>query len=103
LAGGPGRLRSIRFNNWLRGTLSVPSDMVAPLYRALGRSWERLRDPSYHLMIRFKAGEMLAYSNHRVLRGRESFDPTTGGRHLQGCYITHDDVLSRLRLLERTA
>jgi gamma-butyrobetaine dioxygenase len=96
-----GRLRSVRFNNWLRSTLDVPEDVVAPLYRALGRFWERLRDPGYHLTIRLKAGEMLAYSNHRVLHGRESFDPSTGGRHLQGCYITHDDVLSRLRLLDR--
>ncbi|HJR21617.1 MAG TPA: TauD/TfdA family dioxygenase [Dongiaceae bacterium] len=96
-----GRLRAIRFNNWLRSTLDVPPDVVAPLYRALGLLWERLRDPRYHLTIRLKAGEMLTYSNHRVLHGRESFDPSTGGRHLQGCYITHDDVMSRLRLLDR--
>lgn len=98
-----GRLRSVRFNNWLRSALDVPSEVAAPLYRALGCFWERLRDPAYHLTIRLKAGEMLTYSNHRVLHGRESFDPSTGGRHLQGCYITHDDVLSRLRLLERNA
>jgi gamma-butyrobetaine dioxygenase len=98
---GDGRLHSVRFNNWLRSTLDVPAEMVAPLYGALGKFWERLRNPSYHLTIRLKAGEMLAYSNHRVLHGRESFDPSTGGRHLQGCYITHDDVLSRLRLLDR--
>ncbi|WP_119303993.1 TauD/TfdA family dioxygenase [Dongia deserti] len=98
---GDGRLRSVRFNNWLRSTLDVPADVVAPLYRALGRFWERLRDPSYHLTIRLRAGEMLAYSNHRVLHGRESFDPSTGGRHLQGCYITHDDVMSRLRSMDR--
>ena len=96
-----GDVRAIRFNNWLRNTLDVPPDVVAPLYRALGSFWKRLRDPRYHLTIRLKAGEMLTYSNHRVLHGRESFDPSTGGRHLQGCYITHDDVMSRLRLLDR--
>jgi len=98
-----GRLRAIRFNNWLRSTLDVPADVVAPLYGALGRFWQRLRDPRYHLTIRLKAGEMLTYSNHRILHGRESFDPSTGSRHLQGCYITHDDVMSRLRLLDRRA
>ncbi|HET6619540.1 MAG TPA: TauD/TfdA family dioxygenase [Dongiaceae bacterium] len=96
-----GGLRFVRFNNWLRGTLDVPQEAVGPLYRALGRFWLRLRDPAYHLTIRLKAGDMLTYSNHRVLHGRESFDPSTGRRHLQGCYITHDDVLSRLRLLAR--
>jgi gamma-butyrobetaine dioxygenase len=51
--------------------------------------------------LRLGAGEMLAYDNRRVLHGRESFDPNTGHRHLQGCYITEDYLLSKLRLLNR--
>lgn len=98
---GPGNIERIRFNNWLRATLSIPEDVMAPFYDALGAFWRRLRDPRHHLTLRLAAGDMLAYDNRRVLHGRESFDPNTGHRHLQGCYITEDDVLSKLRLLDR--
>jgi gamma-butyrobetaine dioxygenase len=98
---GAGNIERIRFNNWLRATLSMPEHVVAPFYNALGTFWRRLRDPHYHLTLRLAAGEMLAYDNRRILHGRESFDPSTGHRHLQGCYITEDDVLSKVRLLDR--
>ena len=101
LADADGNIRRIRFNNWLRSTLSVPEERVAPLYDALGKFWRRLRDPSYHLTIRLGAGDLVTYDNNRVLHGRESFDPNTGHRHLQGCYINHEDVLSKLALLDR--
>lgn len=94
-------IRRIRFNNWLRSTMSVPQDSVRPLYRALGEFWRRLRDPKYHLTIRLQPGDLFTYDNNRVLHGRESFDPNSGQRHLQGCYINHEDVLSKLKLLER--
>jgi gamma-butyrobetaine dioxygenase len=96
-----GKIERVRFNNWLRATLDVPEDVVGPLYAALGAFWRRLRDPAYHLTLKLTAGDMLAYDNRRVLHGRESFDPNTGHRHLQGCYINRDDALSRLRLLDR--
>lgn len=99
---GFGDIERIRFNNWLRATLEIPEDVMAPFYDALGAFWRRLREPHYHLTLRLAAGEMLAYDNRRVLHGRESFDPNTGHRHLQGCYITEDDVVSRLRLLDRS-
>jgi hypothetical protein len=97
-----GRIVQIRFNNWLRSTLSAPEESIRPIYDALGEFWKRLRDPKYHLTIRLKPGELFTYSNNRVLHGRESFDPNSGHRHLQGCYITHEDVVSKLRLLNRS-
>jgi len=39
----------------------------------------------------------------RVLHGRAAFDPSTGRRHLQGCYVDRDQLLSRIRVLERQA
>ncbi len=97
-----GRITQIRFNNWLRSTLSAPNSSIRPVYEALQDFWKRLRDPKYHLTIRLKPGELFTYNNNRVLHGRESFDPNTGHRHLQGCYITHEDVVSKLRLLDRS-
>jgi gamma-butyrobetaine dioxygenase len=42
----------------------------------------------------------MCFDNYRVLHGRSEFDPNSGPRHLQGCYLDRDDVLSRLRTLE---
>jgi gamma-butyrobetaine dioxygenase len=96
-----GRFRRLRFNNWLRATLSLAEPMIEPVYAALGTLWCMLRDPRYHLELRLEAGELIAYDNNRVLHGRNAFDAASGERHLQGCYLNHEDLMSRLRLLDR--
>lgn len=41
------------------------------------------------------------FDNRRVLHARDGFDPATGDRVLQGCYVGRDDFESRLKLLRR--
>jgi gamma-butyrobetaine dioxygenase len=94
-------LRQIRFNNWLRAPIDVPEVLVRPMYDALGRFWRHLRDPVNHLNLRLQPGFLIAYDNHRILHGRAAFDPGSGERHLQGCYLNREDLESRLRLLDR--
>jgi gamma-butyrobetaine dioxygenase len=96
-----GTLTRVRFNNWLRGTLDNTSDRVAPFYAALGQFWQLLRDPQYRLELRHEPGHLITYDNNRVLHGRAPFDPSTGERHLQGCYLNLENVDSTLRLLDR--
>jgi gamma-butyrobetaine dioxygenase len=91
----------IRFNNWIRDTLRLPSAQVEPFYRAYRRFWELLREPRYTLRFKLRPGEMLAFDNLRVLHGRTAFDPNSGPRHLQGTYLDRDLVRSRQRVLER--
>lgn len=62
---------------------------------------EYLQDPRFLITLKLEAGEMLVFDNRRMLHGRKAFDPTTGGRHLQGCYLDTSEVLSRMRMLER--
>ena len=52
------------------------------------------------IKIRFKLepGDLLTFDNWRVLHGRQAYQPSTGMRHLQGCYVDRDEVLSRLRM-----
>ena len=45
----------------------------------------------------------MCFDNYRILHGRSAFDPNSGHRHLQGCYIDRDDFLSRIRTLEEAA
>ncbi|WP_439859994.1 TauD/TfdA family dioxygenase [Pseudomonas sp. MBLB4136] len=91
----------VRFNNWLRDSLRLPPAQIMPWYRAYLAFWKILRSPRYRLDLRLAAGEMVAFDNRRVMHGRKSFDPQTGHRHLQGCYVDYDMVESALRVTAR--
>lgn len=60
-------------------------------------------DPRFMITSAFEPGDLVGFDNRRVLHGRDAFDPGTGRRRLRGCYIDHDDVYSRLRVLRRPA
>jgi gamma-butyrobetaine dioxygenase len=96
-----GELRRIRFNNWLRGAMVLPEAMVTAMYAALAQFWRLLREPRHQLHLRLSPGELITYDNKRILHGRASFDPSSGERHLQGCYLNEEDLDSTLRLLDR--
>ena len=96
-----GRLTSFRFNVSILGTLRLPAETMGPVYRAYRKLAVLVRDPVFEIRLRLGAGDLVAFDNHRMLRGREAFDPNVGGRHLQGCYVDRDELLSRIRVLER--
>lgn len=96
-----GQLTRIRFNNWLRSNLNVSEELVAPMYEAIAALWALLRDAKYHLNLKLRPGDLIAYDNNRILHGRKSFDPNSGERHLQGCYLNMEDLDSAMRLSER--
>ncbi len=95
------RVVEIRFNNWIRSTLDMPAERVEPYYAALLHYWTLLREPRFERRLRLAAGQAIVFDNRRVLHGREAFEPSTGGRLLQGCYLDREWVESRLRLLQR--
>jgi gamma-butyrobetaine dioxygenase len=96
-----GRITRMRFNNWLRSSLKVSEELIAPMYQAIAALWTMLRDPHYHLNVKLKPGELVAYDNNRILHGRKGFDANSGERHLQGCYMNMEDLNSALRMIER--
>jgi len=59
-------------------------------------------DPRFMITSTFRAGDLVGFDNRRILHGRDAFDPRVGRRRLRGCYIDHDDVFSRLRVLRRS-
>ncbi|SHE42401.1 gamma-butyrobetaine dioxygenase [Modicisalibacter ilicicola DSM 19980] len=96
-----GRLKEIRFNNWIRDTLRLPLDTIDAWYRAYRQFWLLLHDPRHQIEFALEPGQMVAFDNRRVLHGRRAFDPSTGRRHLQGTYLDIDMIESRLRVLQR--
>jgi gamma-butyrobetaine dioxygenase len=92
----------VRFNRSVMEVLDVPSELMEDVYRAYLAFSALVRDPGIVARYRFVPGDVLVFNNWRVLHGRDSFDPSSGERHLQGCYAETDDMLSRIRVLERS-
>lgn len=97
-----GDLAEVRYHDALTAPLDAPFEEMEALYGALDRFTGILRDPALELRFRMAPGDMIAFHNRRVLHGRGAFDPTKGGRKLEGCYVDCDDAWARLRALERT-
>jgi gamma-butyrobetaine dioxygenase len=96
-----GNYYDIRYSVALLAPLDIDHDLVKPFYRAFANYSRILRDPAYEFKFRLGPGDMESFNNRRVLHGRDEFNPQSGPRHLQGCYVDTDDFLSRLRVLER--
>lgn len=97
--GPEGEVIEIRYNAHLAGIFDMAADIMPAYYRAYRAYMAKTRDPKYRLIFKLKAGEMVVFDNRRVLHGRDTFDPSTGYRHLHGCYVDRGEFLSRLRLL----
>jgi len=98
-----GQLVAVHFNSRSADAPDMPAEAVESWYAAYRRFANLLRAPEGELRLRLDPGDLLMMSNARVLHGRTAFDASLGRRHLQGCYIDIDGVLSRLRLLSREA
>jgi gamma-butyrobetaine dioxygenase len=96
-----GNYYDIRYSTALLAPLDLDHHLVKPFYRAFSNYSGILRDPRYEFKFRLQPGDLESFNNRRVLHGRDEFNPQSGPRHLQGCYVDTDDFLSRLRVLER--
>ena len=90
-----------RMHPALLGPVDVPPEDMDMFYRAHRKMMEMCADPEMQLVFRLSAGDCQVFDNYRIMHARKSFDPNTGRRHLHGCYITSDDMRSRLDVLRR--
>lgn len=96
-----GAVTEIRIANFLRGPFDAPARQMPALYRAYRHFIALTREPRFRVERRLEAGQMWCFDNRRTLHARHAFDPSSGTRHFQGCYIDRDELLSRIRVLER--
>ena len=96
-----GRVTGLHYSPRLDQLPLMSSAETRAYQRARGRLAALLQDPAFEVRVRLDAGEVLVFSNDRVLHGRTPFDPKDGRRHLQGCYIDQDAPRSRYRVLRR--
>jgi len=95
-----GNIVSLRFSNQLMQPMPPDRPGVALFYRAYHELFRRITSPSAKASFRLQSGEILLLASHRVLHGREAFEPT-GKRHLQDAYFELDNVKNRLLVLQR--
>ncbi len=91
----------IRYNAHIAAVFDMPAEVLPAYYRAWRAIMARTRQARYIVSLKLAAGEMVVFDNRRVLHGREAFDPTTGFRHLRGCYVDRGEFDSTLRILAR--
>lgn len=96
-----GDVREVRLNHSIFDAQMSAGPNVDALIRAYRKFFRILSAPENQIRFRLQAGEMMAFDNRRVLHSRTSFDPSTGARHLQGCYVDMEDVRSCIRLCDR--
>lgn len=96
-----GHVHEIKWNAHLAGVFDMDAAIMPAYYRAYRGFMALTRDPAFQVRLKLRAGEMVVFDNRRVLHGRDAFDPSTGHRHLQGCYVDRGEVLSRIRVLSR--
>lgn len=90
-----------RFVNILRLLPDMAHEHTDEAYRALRRFTQLAETDEFMIAFPFEPGDCVIFDNRRVLHGREAFDTGSGDRHLRGCYVDHDDLWSRLRMLAR--
>jgi gamma-butyrobetaine dioxygenase len=98
-----GEVIEIRYNAHIAGIFDMPAAAMPDYYRAYRAFMAKTRDPKYRLAFKLERGEMVVFDNRRILHGRDAFDPSTGFRHLHGCYVDRGEFNSRLRVLARDA
>lgn len=96
-----GEVSEIRIANFLRGPFDAPVERMEALYHAWRAFLTFTRDPRFRLQQKLRAGQMWCFDNRRTLHARTAFDPASGERHLQGCYVDRDELLSRILVLQR--
>jgi gamma-butyrobetaine dioxygenase len=96
-----GEVIAVHYNNRSIAPLDLPPDAMEPFYAAYRALALALRAPRFAAHVKLAAGELVVFDNRRTLHGRTAYSSARHARHLQGCYLSRDSVLSTLGVLER--
>jgi gamma-butyrobetaine dioxygenase len=96
-----GDVSAVHYNNRSIAPLRLAVRDTAPFYSAYRRFAALLHDSRFHLQLKLRDGDLVAFDNQRILHGRTAFSSAMYPRHLRGCYLTRDSVYSEAALLHR--
>ena len=85
--------RSARVPRSLRGDEAS----LRSYYQAWAKFDQIVNSAEHTVQVQLSPGDCAIFSNSRVMHGREEYTPGKGkARHLQGCYVDHDALRSRV-------
>ena len=96
-----GDLDEVRWTSWLRAPLRGELEEMAQIYKAQKLAYQLGNSDEFKAKFKLQPGDMMCFDNRRVLHGRTSFDPSSGGRWLRGCYMEREELWSGLRMSAR--
>jgi gamma-butyrobetaine dioxygenase len=96
-----GEVTAVHYNSRSIAALNLDSHGTVEFYGAYRRFAELLRATRYQLKLRLGAETVVVFDNQRILHGRSAFSSARQARHLRGCYLSRDSVLSETALLRR--
>ena len=96
-----GNVVGTRIHPALIGPIDVPPDLIGAFYRAHRTLLSLTTDPEFQLVFRLEPGQCQVFDNQRILHARQAFDPQSGDRHLEGCYVPLDELRSTMHLGRR--
>ncbi len=99
--GASGELDEVRWTSWLRAPLRGELEEMAQIYKAQKLAYQLGNSDAFKAKFKLQPGDMMCFDNRRVLHGRTSFDPSSGGRWLRGCYMEREELWSGLRMSAR--
>ena len=94
-----GNFKQISFSGRLDYVPLLNDKNLETFYNARKCMYELCNSDQFKIKFRLSKGMIAMFDNLRTLHGRTKFDPNTGFRHLQGCYIDHDATEGKLRRL----
>ena len=95
-----GQFRAIYYDEHSIAPLPLKGPRLKKFYPAYRQLAELLQDLARSVVYRLEPGDLVLFDNARVLHGHTAI--STGGRHLQVCYVDADGVYSSLAVLSRT-
>ena len=96
---GKNNFKQIRFSGRLDYVPALDPEHLNLFYMARKKLYELCASKKFLINFRLDSGMLMMFDNHRLLHGRSKYDPSSGNRHLQGCYIEHDATEGKLRRL----
>ena len=93
------KFKQIRFSGRLDYVPLLDPEELTLFYKARKRLYELCSSDDFVVNFRLSNGTLVMFDNHRLLHGRTKYDPSSGNRHLQGCYIEYDATEGKLRRL----
>lgn len=101
--GSDGEVEGVTISQHMSDVFDLDQHLLDKYYPAFRRFGAMLRDPKYLISIKLAPGECAVFDNQRIVHARTAFDPTSGARHLRGCYTDRGELRSRYRVAMREA